>query len=127
MGGTQGKSNMSIYSSVVKAVTKTKKASNSKKPVKKAPSKLSAVTKGQTARELATLEPKVLRELMAKAKAAEGSALTAAQSTRARKLQARIKAALTKSPAFQRLLKEATKSETDPRFNKGGTVYKDKK
>ena len=118
---------MSIYSSVVKAVTKTKKASNSKKPVKKAPSKLSAVTKGQTARELATLEPKVLRELMAKAKAAEGSALTAAQSTRARKLQARIKAALTKSPAFQRLLKEATKSETDPRFNKGGTVYKDKK
>ena len=125
MGGTQGKSNMSIYSSVVKAVTK--KASNSKKPVKKAPSKLSAVTKGQTARELATLEPKVLRELMAKAKAAEGSALTAAQSTRARKLQARIKAALTKSPAFQRLLKEATKSETDPRFNKGGTVYKDKK
>ncbi len=127
MGGTQGKSNMSIYSSVVKAVTK--KASNSKKPVKKkaAPSTLSALTKGQTARELATLEPKVLRELMAKAKAAEGSALTAAQSTRARKLQARIKAALTKSPAFQRLLKEATKSETDPRFNKGGTVYKDKK
>lgn len=118
---------MSIYSSVVKAVTK--KASNSKKPVKKkaAPSTLSALTKGQTARELATLEPKVLRELMAKAKAAEGSALTAAQSTRARKLQARIKAALTKSPAFQRLLKEATKSETDPRFNKGGTVYKDKK
>ena len=114
-----------LYAAGKAAFTKPKP--KPKKLTAKAKARLTALTKGQSARDLATLTPKVLRELMANAKKAEKDALTAAQSDVARKLQARLKKALDKSPAYQKMFKEAIKSETDPRFNKGGSIAKGKK
>jgi hypothetical protein len=122
---------MGIVSSVVraarKAVSNKPKAKASKTKTTTKPSNLAALTKGQSAKDLATLSPKILRELMAKAKKAEKDALTAAQSDVARKLQARLKKALDKSPAYQKMFKESIESETDPRLNTGGSIAKGKK
>ena len=127
MGGTQGRIKMSIGRILYKAGKAAFTKPKPKKLSAKAKSRLTALTKGQSAKDLATLSPKVLRELMANAKKAEKDALTGVQADVARKLQARLKKALDKSPAYQKMFKESIESETDPRLNKGGSIAKGKK
>ena len=127
MGGTQGRIKMSISGSIVKGVKKAFTKPKPRQLSKAAAAKLTKLTRGQSARDLATLAPKVLRELQASAKKAADDALGGVQADVMRKLQAKISAALKQSSKFQDMLKKSIKSETDPRFNKGGSIAKGKK
>jgi len=100
-------------STAAKAATKTSKKSP----------KVFNELKGKSAKDLATLPIATLNKYKEQLKRVMEETKEGSENIRAYELLGRVQKGVDQSPKFQKMLKEATKSETDPRqYKKGGYV-----